>query len=84
MLRLLTALFLLLALNSPISAKPVTLLVLGDSLSAGLGLEPAEAFPAKLEVALKPKFPELTIINAGVSGDTMADGLARLDWALSA
>ena len=83
MLRLLTALFLLFALGSSVSAKPVTLLVLGDSLSAGLGLEPADAFPAKLEAALKPKFPELTIINAGVSGDTTADGLARLDWALT-
>jgi acyl-CoA thioesterase-1 len=65
------------------SAKPVTLLVLGDSLTAGLGLEPQDAFPAKLEAELKSRHPDLTIINAGVSGDTAADGLARLDWALT-
>jgi len=64
-------------------AKPVTLLVLGDSLTAGLGLEPQDAFPAKLEAALKLRYPDLTIVNAGVSGDTAADGLARLDWALT-
>jgi acyl-CoA thioesterase-1 len=59
------------------------LLVLGDSLTAGLGLAPQDAFPAKLEAALKPRYPDLTIVNAGVSGDTAADGLARLDWALT-
>jgi len=64
-------------------AKPVTLLVLGDSLTAGLGLEPQDAFPAKLEAALKPLHPDVIIVNAGVSGDTAADGLARLDWALT-
>jgi acyl-CoA thioesterase I len=64
-------------------AKPVTLLVLGDSLTAGLGLDPQNAFPAKLEAALNPRYPDLTIVNAGVSGDTAADGLARLDWALT-
>ena len=64
-------------------AKPVTLLVLGDSLTASLGLEPQDAFPAKLEAALKPRYPDVIIVNAGVSGDTAADGLARLDWALT-
>jgi acyl-CoA thioesterase-1 len=64
-------------------AKPDTLLVLGDSLTAGLGLEPQDAFPAKLEAALKPRYPDVIIVNAGVSGDTAADGLARLDWALT-
>jgi len=64
-------------------AKPATLLVLGDSLTAGLGLAPQEAFPARLEAALKPRYPDLVIVNAGVSGDTAADGLARLDWALT-
>ena len=63
--------------------KPITLLALGDSLTAGLGLEANEAFPAKLEVALKSRYPGLKIINGGVSGDTAADGLARLDWALT-
>ena len=64
-------------------AKPVTLLVLGDSLTAGLGLTPEKPFRPKLEAALKPRYPDLKIVNAGVSGDTAADGLARLDWALT-
>jgi acyl-CoA thioesterase-1 len=64
-------------------AKPITLLVLGDSLTAGLGLEANEAFPVKLKAALQSRYPELKIINGGVSGDTAADGLARLDWALT-
>jgi acyl-CoA thioesterase I len=65
------------------SAKPVTLLALGDSLTAGYGLEAIDAFPAKLEQAIKAKIPDVTIINGGVSGDTAAGGLARLDWALT-
>ena len=64
-------------------AKPITLLALGDSLTSGYGLSPDEAFPTKLEAALKSRYPELKIINAGVAGDTASDGLARLDWALS-
>ena len=64
-------------------AKPITLLALGDSLTAGLGLEANEAFPVKLEAALQSRYPGLKIINGGVSGDTAADGLARLDWALT-
>ena len=64
-------------------AKPITLLALGDSLTSGLGLEANEAFPVKLEIALKSRYPKLKIINAGVSGDTAADGLARLDWTLT-
>ena len=63
--------------------KPITLLALGDSLTAGLGLEANEAFPVKLEAALQSRYPGLKIINGGVSGDTAADGLARLDWALT-
>jgi acyl-CoA thioesterase-1 len=64
-------------------AQPVTILALGDSLMAGLGLEASEAFPTKLEAALRAKGLEVRIVNAGVSGDTAAAGLARLDWALS-
>jgi acyl-CoA thioesterase-1 len=64
-------------------AKPITLLALGDSLTAGLGLEANEAFPAKLEAALQSRYPGLKIINGGVSGDTASDGLARLGWALT-
>lgn len=83
MLRILSLVVVLLFSNNLAFAKPVTLLVLGDSLTAGLGLEPQDAFPAKLAAALKPRYPDLTIVNAGVSGDTAADGLARLDWALT-
>lgn len=65
-------------------AAPATILVLGDSLTAGLGLDSSEAFPAKLEAALQARGHDVSIINAGVSGDTAAAGLARLDWALDA
>ena len=66
----------------PVCASPVTILALGDSLTAGLGLPQDQAFPARLEAALKAKGHDVTVINGGVSGDTAADGLARLDWAL--
>jgi acyl-CoA thioesterase-1 len=55
---------------------------LGDSLTAGLGLPADEAFPAKLERALKAKGLAIEVINAGVSGDTASGGLARLDWSV--
>ena len=83
MLRLISVIALLLFSTPAALSKPVTLLVLGDSLSSGLGLSPQEAFPAKLEQALKLRYPDIRIINAGVSGDTAADGLARLEWALT-
>jgi acyl-CoA thioesterase-1 len=59
------------------------ILVLGDSLSAGYGLPAAEAFPAQLEQALRQSGQTVRVINAGVSGDTTAGGLSRLDWALA-
>ena len=58
------------------------IVVLGDSLSAGFGLGAADALPAKLERALKAKGLSVQIENAGVSGDTAAGGLARLDWSV--
>ncbi|OFX08880.1 MAG: arylesterase [Alphaproteobacteria bacterium RIFOXYD12_FULL_60_8] len=64
-------------------AAPVRLLVLGDSLSAGFNLPHDWAFPVKLEQALRAKGREVTVINASVSGDTTAGGLARLDWVLA-
>jgi len=63
-------------------AKPVKLVVLGDSLSAGLGLAGSAAFPARLQKALKAKGIEVDIINAGVSGDTTSGGRDRLDWSV--
>ena len=58
------------------------LLVLGDSLTAGYGLPQEQSFPAQLEEVLHDAGHEVTVINAGVSGDTTAGGLARLDWTL--
>jgi acyl-CoA thioesterase I len=63
-------------------AQPVKVVVLGDSLSAGLGLSAADAFPAKLQKALKDKGIDVEITNAGVSGDTASGGRDRLDWSV--
>ena len=54
--------------------------MLGDSLTAGFGLAREDAFPARLEVALRAKGHGWRVIDAGVSGDTSAGGRARLDW----
>jgi acyl-CoA thioesterase-1 len=63
-------------------AKPVKMVVLGDSLSAGYGLPADAAFPARLEKALKNNGIEVDIGNAGVSGDTSSGGRDRLDWSV--
>jgi len=55
----------------------------GDSLTAGYGLATEQAFPARLEAWLRQRGSEARVVNAGVSGDTTAGGLARLDWALA-
>jgi acyl-CoA thioesterase-1 len=70
-------------LTAPARAEPISILALGDSLTAGYGLDPAAAFPVKLEAALKANGHDVTVVNAGVSGDTAAQGAARLDWSLS-
>ena len=62
--------------------KPVKMVVLGDSLSAGLGLSAPAAFPARLQKALQAKGIEVDMINAGVSGDTTSGGRDRLDWSV--
>jgi acyl-CoA thioesterase I len=62
--------------------KPVKMVVLGDSLSAGLGLPANAAFPAKLQKALENKGIKVDMINAGVSGDTASGGRERLDWSV--
>lgn len=64
-------------------AEPVRILALGDSLTAGYGLLAEQGFPAQLEKALRDQGVDVRVINAGVSGDTSAGGLARLDWALA-
>ncbi len=58
------------------------LVALGDSLTAGLGLDGEDAYPARLERALRDDGYAVTVVNAGVSGDTTAAGLARAEWAL--
>jgi acyl-CoA thioesterase I len=63
-------------------ARPMRIVVLGDSLAAGFQLKAADAFPAQLERALKARGHNVEIINAGVSGDTTAGGLERLRWAV--
>jgi acyl-CoA thioesterase-1 len=63
-------------------ASAPVIVALGDSLTAGFGLQNSDSFPAQLEKALKERGQDVTVINAGVSGDTAAAGLARLDWAL--
>jgi acyl-CoA thioesterase I len=83
MIRFSVALLALFLAAAPLRAETITLLALGDSLTAGLGLDPAQAFPAKLEAALKAKGHDVVVMNAGVSGDTASQGAARLDWALT-
>ena len=64
------------------AARTLRLVALGDSLTAGFGLSSGKAFPDRLEAALRAKGWDVKVINAGVSGDTAADGLARYDWAV--
>lgn len=64
-------------------AEPVTILGFGDSLMAGYGLPDGDAFPTRLEAALRAAGHDVTVVNAGVSGDTTAGGASRLAWSLS-
>lgn len=64
------------------SEKPIKIVALGDSLTAGYQLRPNEAFPVQLAAALKRKGIDAEVANAGVSGDTSKAGLERLDWAV--
>jgi acyl-CoA thioesterase-1 len=78
-------LLVLLLAAGPVHAQsaPVRIAVLGDSLAAGFGVKPAESFPARLEEGLKAQGRAVTILNHGVSGDTTAGGLDRIDWMLA-
>jgi acyl-CoA thioesterase I len=69
--------------ETPAAAHNPVILDFGDSLTAGYGLAPEQAFPARLEAALRREGIEARVVNGGVSGDTTAGGLARLEWALS-
>lgn len=66
---------------TPVEARP-RVVVLGDSLTAGLGLPETEAFPAVLQRKMDAAGYKFEVVNAGVSGDTSAGGMRRLDWAL--
>jgi acyl-CoA thioesterase I len=68
--------------KSEAKEQETVIVALGDSLTAGLGLRQSESFPAKLEAALKAQGRNVTVANAGVSGDTVSAALDRLDWAL--
>lgn len=72
----------LLTFASPAMAADRVIAVLGDSLTAGLGVTPDEAYPALLEARLEREGYDYRVINAGVSGDTSSGGLRRLDWVL--
>lgn len=63
-------------------AENLSLVVLGDSLSAGYQLPQEESFPAQLQAALRKNGHEISVSNAGVSGDTASAALSRLDWAV--
>jgi len=79
-LLLLTPLFLL--VPQTVRAETISLVGFGDSLMAGYQLPPEDAFPTRLEKALRDKGLDVTIANAGVSGDTTSGGLARIDWSV--
>ena len=68
---------------TPALSETKTILVMGDSLTAGYGLAETDSFPAQLERSLSKLGRDVRIINSGVSGDTSAGGRARLDWALA-
>ncbi len=82
---LVTIVLCLWALLSSVHAQnpPVKLAILGDSLAAGYGVKPEQAIPARLEAALKAQGRNVAVINHGVSGDTTAGGLDRVDWMLA-
>ncbi len=84
--RALLKLFAIVMLTFPVradtAATPITLVAFGDSLTAGYLLPPSAAFPAQLQVALQARGHKVLVVNAGVSGDTTANGVERLDWTL--
>ncbi|MGA7265599.1 MAG: GDSL-type esterase/lipase family protein, partial [Stellaceae bacterium] len=71
----------LMSFASPVMARVPVILDFGDSLTAGYGVPVGQAFPARLEGWLHARGIAARVVNAGVSGDTTAGGVARLDWA---
>ena len=82
-LRIVTTITILLGVSPVCATDTPRLMILGDSLTAGYGLPQEQAFPMRLEAALRAQGRSVEVINAGVSGDTTAGGLARLDWAMA-
>jgi len=76
-------LLIIVAAAGPALAAPVKILALGSSLTQGYGLPPGTEFPVQLQAALRKAGIDAVVINAGVSADTSAGGLARLDWSLA-
>jgi acyl-CoA thioesterase-1 len=67
-----------------IASTPLTVVFLGDSLTAGYGLEPEDALPEQVEAVWRSQGIDAVAVNAGVSGDTTANALARFDWSVAA
>ena len=76
------ALMLLFVSAGAAHAEPLRIVGFGDSLMAGYGLDPGESFPEQLEAALQAHGVDVTVANAGVSGDTSSGGLSRLEWSV--
>lgn len=76
------ALALIALLFTGASNAPQVIVFYGDSLTAGYGIDPESAFPALVEKALQKKGKEVRVVNAGVSGETSAGGVSRIDWVL--
>jgi len=70
-------------LAAPAAAAPLTLVAFGDSLTQGYGLAPEDGFVPQMQAWLAAQGADVVVVNAGVSGDTTAGGLARLDWTLA-
>lgn len=79
---LLYAAAVIILLSANIARAETVLVAFGDSLTAGLGVKPSQSFASQLEAALRVKGHKIKVVNSGVSGDTTAAGLARLDWAV--
>lgn len=80
MSRVIISILLPVLLLTAVAAEPKRILVVGDSIAAGYGLDPDEAFPMLIEEKIRKAGLNYTVVNAGVSGDTTAGGLRRISW----
>ena len=70
------------SLSEQMEEEPVRIVIFGDSITAGYGLDPDQAFPAKIQEKIDAAGWRANVVNAGVSGETSAGGLRRIDWIL--